>query len=43
VGDRPNQLLKAREKALVSAYPKMNPDIFASVNVGHLRKLNGKG
>jgi len=21
----------------------MNPDIFASVNIGHLRKLNGKG
>jgi ABC-type molybdate transport system substrate-binding protein len=36
-----NQLLKQGE--IEGQQTAMNPDIFASVNIGHLRQLNGEG
>ena len=42
----PGQILKGQllKQGEIEGQPTaMNPDIFASVNIGHLRKLNGKG
>ena len=42
----PGQILKGqllKQGEIEGQATAMNPDIFASVNIGHLRKLNGKG
>jgi ABC-type molybdate transport system substrate-binding protein len=42
----PGQILKGQllKQGEIEGQPTaMNPDIFASVNIGHLKKLNGKG